>query len=352
MKKFLGQLKKIWKPEPEEVNPIRDEAKIFTVLLLGERAAVFASAVVSGFAVAAWGWIFAGGYWDNLIFKVIVAIALLGAATYFTDVAIRYIVQKSAYDFFVFFRFQWLKDFKTNRFVRAMQFVSWAFLVGIGVGMFWFDYISVDAVRRPVAELVKQEKTINQDSARASVQAQETVRMAAVVAATETVAIDIAATKRQIKAEKTSIAASMGKDVFKGYNEKNGWVMKKFINPAFAKSARLKALNENLVTLEQNKIDLSTQRKEDLAYQSSIIAKTDAVVFADNQATISRNRDKVNSAENTMMYVGIFTKAGAMLIRILLVALFLAKVNKDTTGDGVVDYRDVTPAAKEGFLGG
>lgn len=346
MKEFLNKIKNFAKPGT--VDPLRDEAKIFTVLLLAERFAVLASAIVSGFAVAAWGWIFAGGYWDNIIFKIVVAVTLLVAATYFTDVAIRYIVQKGAYDFFVFFRFKWTANFREEWFFRLMQVVSWSFLVAIGAGMFYFDYISVDAVRRPVAELVKQERTVNADSLRQVVDAQEQARINATKEAITAIAVDIRATERQIAAEKTRVYNSetaLRKLADKG----NGWAKGQIA----AKQAKAVAgLNKQLETLRGNKAELEQQRTRDLTYRSDIIAKTDSTTNATNAAIAERNREKVSSAEITMMSVGVWTKAGAMAIRVLLVALFLAYVRKDVNGDGVTNYQDVTAAAQQGFLGG
>jgi hypothetical protein len=350
MKELFNKIKSLVKPET--VDPVRDEAKIFTVLLLAERFAVLASAIVSGFAVAAWGWIFAGGYWDNLIFKIGVAVTLLVAATYFTDVAIRYIVQKGAYDFFVFFRFKWTYNFRDEWFFRLMQVVSWSFLVAIGAGMFYFDYISVDAVRRPVAELVKQERTINADSLRRVVDGQEQARIAATKEAIIAISVDIRATERQIAAEKMRIVESFGKDGIKLYREKNGWFLKNRLEPKLNRSANYNSLNKQLETLRGNKSELEQQRTRDIAYRLQAITRTDSTANATNAAIAARNRDKVSSAEITMMSVGVWTKAGAMAIRVLLVALFLAYVRRDVNGDGVTNYQDVTAAAQQGFLGG
>jgi len=345
--KLFTKIKSGWSSlfRPESVDPVRDEKKIFTVLLLGERAAVFVSAVVSGFAVAAWGWIFAGGYWDNLIFKSVIAVSLLIAATYFTDVAIRYIVQKGAYDFFMFWKFAWLKDFRSMWFERLMQTVSFAFLLAIGAGMTWFDYISVDAVRRPVADLVEKESNINQDSLRRVVDAQEQVRMNATIAAINAIQIDIRQTERQIAKTKTAVLNG-DKGMKKLYDKGNGWAASQI---QYRQNKATAGLNAQITTLRQNKAELEAQRTRDIAYRAKIIAVTDSSTLATNAAIASRNAEKVSSAENTMMYVGFYTKAGAMAIRILLVALFLALVRKDVNGDGQIDYADVTAAAKEGF---
>ena len=49
------------------------------------------------------------------------------------------------------------------------------------------------------------------------------------------------------------------------------------------------------------------------------------------------------------MYLGVGSKAVAIAIRILLVALFLALSNKDVNKDGKVDHTDVDAAAQAGF---
>ena len=49
------------------------------------------------------------------------------------------------------------------------------------------------------------------------------------------------------------------------------------------------------------------------------------------------------------MYLGVGAKGIAIVIRILLVALFLAYANNDANKDGKVDHTDVDEAAKQGF---
>lgn len=330
------------------VDPARDDKQVFKVLLIAERFGVAISAVVSGLAFAAWGWNFAGDLFDNILFKSFVAGAVLIGSTYLTDIAIKYIFQKGAYDFFLFWKFAWVKDFRKQWFIRLMQLVAWTGLISVGASMFAVDFFSVDAVKTAVGDVVKQEKTINQDSLRGVVLAQEKIRMSSVEGAIIAAAADIRSTEQQIKAEKNRVLNSdkaMKKLVDKG----NGWAASqvrtrqdKAVAPLIAQLAELRA----------NKLELERQRTKDIAYHSQVVAASDSSNAAYNAAVFGRNLDRQDGAKNMTMYLGVGSKAIAIAIRILLVALFLAYSYKDVNNDGQIDHEDVNAAAAVGFRAG
>ena len=234
--------------------------------------------------------------------------------------------------------------------MRAMQLVAWACMCALIAGMFLFDYYSVDAVRNPVANMVKKEKAINADSLRRVIDGQEQARVGAVESAIDEVKFDIQTTEKSIEQERRRIASGYDTGL-ELYKKKNAWFFQKKLNPAFAKSSSIKGLNTQLATLRQNKAELEQQRTRDLAYRSQIIAATDSSALAENTAIAGRNTALVTGTSTMFIWLGFFAKCIAGLIRIMLVVLFLGNP-VDANHDGKVDYRDVTSAAAEGFIQG
>ncbi len=331
-----------------EVNPVQDEKLIFKILLACERASIIVVAVVSGVAVAAYGYLLASGYTEWEIIRWATAALLFILATAITDVGVKYFIQKGAFDFFVFFKFEWVKGLKQSAFVRAMQLVAWVCMCALIAGMFLFDYYSVDAVRDPVANMVKQEKAVNADSLRRAVDTQEQLRVGAVGSAINEVKADIRNTERQIQAEKTRVYNSETALKKLIERDKNGWAKGQMELRQTQKTA---SLNAQLAALRQNKTELEQQRTRDLAYRSDIIAATDSSTLATNTAIAHRNNDLVTGTSTMFIWLGFFAKCIAGLIRVMLVVLFLGNP-VDANKDGKVDYRDVTSAAAGGFLAG
>lgn len=330
------------------VDPVRDEKQVFKVLLIGERAGVSISAVFSGLAFAAWGWNFAGNLWDNDIFQGVIALVILITSTYLTDVAIKFIFQKCAYDFFLFFKFHWVKDLTTQMFIRFMQFVSFWGLIAVGASMFALDFFSIDAVKTAVADVVRQDTLINQTAEVAKVDGQEIARVGATLVAIEAAKIDLKNYDAQIEQERRRIASGYDKGI-ELYEKKNAWFFQKKLNPAFAKSSRLKQLNAQIDETRANLAALNKQKVQDIAMRSERVNQTNTSIAALNGSTIAANQERQLGAKNMTMYLGVGSKAVAIAIRILLVALFLALSNKDVNNDGKVDHTDVDAAAHAGF---
>lgn len=346
----MGNLKQTFKKffSLGEVNPVQDEKLIFKILLACERASIIVVAVVSGVAVAAYGYLLASGYTEWELVRWATAALLFILATAITDVGVKYFIQKGAFDFFMFWKFEWWKGFRQIWFQRAMQVIAWACMCALITGMFLFDYYSVESVRRPVANMVKQEKTLNTDSLRQIVDAQEQARVGAVVSAIDAVKADIRATERQIQAEKQRVYNSEIALKKLIERDKNGWAKGQM---EVKQSQKVAGLNAQLAILRQNKADLEQQRTRDLAYRGKVIATTDSTALATNAAIAARNNDLVTGTSTMFIWLGFFAKCIAGLIRVMLVVLFLGNP-VDANQDGKVDYRDVSSAAAGGFLAG
>jgi hypothetical protein len=343
---LLKTLKNWW--DVGTINPERDEAKMPVLLLWVERAAIMVVAIVSGIAVAVFGYMKAADYTSLEIVRWLSAGVMFFLATAITDVGVKYFIQKGAFDFFATFNPSTYKGSQYNWFQRAMQVVAWFCMIAIVAGLFWFDYVSVDSVRRPVANLVKKENKLNQDSIRGAVDAQEQARMGATIAAIQAVEVDIKAVRRQIEAEKVRVLNS-DKAMKKLYDKGHGWARGQV---AARQSKAVAPLYAQIEQLQANKQDLTNQRTKDLAYRSTIIAKTDSSVLAENAAIEGRNTSLVEGTSSLFIWMGFYAKCIAGLIRILLVVMFMGGNVKDYNGDGKIDHTDVNSAAYVGFQPG
>ncbi len=343
---LLKNLKKWW--DVGTINPERDEAKMPVLLLWVERAAIMVVAVVSGIAVAVFGYMKAADYTSLEIIRWLSAGLMFFLATAITDVGVKYFIQKGAFDFFAAFNPATYKGSQYNWFQRAMQVVAWICMVAIVAGLFWFDYVSVDSVRRPVANLVKKESKLNQDSIRQVVDAQEQARIGATVTAIQAIELDIRNVQKQIEREKVRVLNS-DKAMKKLYDKGHGWAMGQVASRQSKAIAPLKDRENQLYATKQ---ELSNQRTKDLAYRSNIIAKTDSSVLAENTAIDGRNTSLVEGTSSLFIWMGFWAKCIAGLIRVLLVVMFMGGNVKDYNGDGKIDHTDVNSAAYLGFQPG
>lgn len=415
--KLVNKIKQWW--DVGTINPERDEAKMPVLLLWVERAAIMVVAVVSGIAVAVFGYMKAADYTSWEIIRWASAALMFFLATAITDVGVKYFIQKGAFDFFAAFNPNTYKDSKANWqdlviviaggvltfacfhycelnefindliksewgrtlakytaktllfcifisiaevsigsfldynpvgsfswFQRSMQVVAWFCMVAIVAGLFWFDYVSVDSVRRPVANLVKKEQKLNQDSIRRIVLAQENARVGAVVAAINAINVDIATTTRAMNRAKESAGASNMKRLAQSGN---GWAKGQI---KAAQNAAMAPYQKRIDQMEADKEDLRKQQARDLAYQSAVVAKTDSSILAENAAIDGRNTSLVEGTSSLFIWMGFYAKCIAGLIRILLVVMFMGGTVKDYNGDGKIDHTDVNSAAYMGFQPG
>lgn len=328
------------------INPERDEAKMPVLLLWVERGAIMVVAIVSGVAVAVFGYMKAADYTSWEIIRWLSAGIMFFLATAITDVGVKYFIQKGAYDFFAMFNPQTYKGSTFTWFQRVMQVVAWFCMIAIVFGLFMFDYMSVNSVRDPVANMVKKETKLNQDSIRQEVDNQEANRGASTIAAIKAVENDIRDIKRQIEKEKTRVLNSNSK-MKALYDSGNGWAKNQV---ASQQSKAVFGLSKQLDDLYKTKQELTQQRAKDLEYRLNIVSKTDSIVMQENGLIEDRNTSLVEGTSSLFIWMGFYAKCIAGVIRILLVVMFLGGNVKDYNNDGKVDYEDVNAAAQMGFV--
>ena len=362
------------------INPERDEALMPVLMLWVERLAILVVAIVSGIAVAAYGYLLASGYTSLIWVRYLSAGVFFALATAITDVGVKYFIQKGAFDLFAFFnpatytmrpvvynkkvhgdRDDLIHDvengkgviyvmaYQYNWFQRVMQIVVWGCMVGIIGGMFYFDYISVESVRRPVANMVKQEKQLNQDSLREIVLAQEKTRVGATVTAIQSAESEIRRLEKSIGAIENRVAAN--NSVLDGidHGKKNSWELQEL---ARRKNIATASTRNQIERERENLSFLRQQQGKELEYSQTVVSKSDSSTMATNAAIAGRNTDLVIGTSTMFIWLGFWAKCIAGIIRILLVAMFLAGNVQDYNKDGQVDYKDVTAAAPMGFQPG
>lgn len=324
-------------------NPVDDEKKIFKILLLTERACIFVVAIISGVAVAAYGYKIAAGYTSIEAIRWVSSALFFILATAITDIGVKFFIQKSAYDFFAAFNPATYKSKQFNWFARAMQVVGWFVMVGITAGIFLFDYITTNSVRDPVANMVKKEKNLNQDSLRQIILEQENARVGATRNAITELNLEIKRIEKEIESKRQNAGDAKLKNLA---NSGNGWAKAKLKGVQDFAVIRLNRQLQKQLDLKQ---ELQQQYAKDLAYKSNVVSRSDSTIFSTNQAIQLRNISLVQSTSTLFLYMGFWAKCLAALIRILLVILFFASGVKDVNGDGKIDYQDVTASANAGF---
>jgi hypothetical protein len=319
----VNLLKKWW--DVGTINPTRDAARMPTLLLWCERLSIVVVAIVSGVAVAAYGYKLASGYVESVIIRYAFAAIFFALATAITDVGVKYFIQSSAYDFFATLNPATYKGSTYTWFQRAMQVVEWLAKTGIIAGLFYFDYISVESVRRPVANMVKQEKQINQDSIRERVIAQEKARVLvtanAITAAQQALRRlekDIADTESRVERSDPELV----KLVTKG----NTWAPKRL---RAKKDAATASLRKQVEREQENIAFLREQQSLTIADGRGVVSRSDSATLATNAAISARNLDLVQGTSTMFIWMGFWAKCIAGLIRILLVAMFMGGTIKD-----------------------
>jgi len=212
-------------------------------------------------------------------------------------------------------------------------------------GLFYFDYISVESVRRPVANMVKQEKQINQDSVRNIVLTQESARVGATKGAIQYAESAIRQLEKDVRNTESRVAANNGaltRLIAKG----NGWASNEL---AKKKASATASLRNQIEKERENLAFLRQQQGKELEYSRTIVSRSDSATFAINAAIAGRNTDLVTGTSTMFIWLGFWAKCIAGLIRVLLVAMFMGGNIQDYNGDGQVDYKDVTAAAPMGF---
>lgn len=341
---ILEKLKKWW--DVGTVDPTRDESMIPVLLLWVERTSIFVVAIVSGIAVAAYGYLMASSYTSIEIIKWVSAAGFFAIATAITDIGVKYFIQKGAFDLFAFFNPKTYKNSKYDWFQRVMQIVVWGVMSGIICGLFYFDYISVESVRRPVANMARQEKQINQDSIRGIVLSQEKARVGATAQAIQFAQAEIQRLERSIVATESRIAAN--NPVLDGidHGKRNGWELQELTR---RKNAATASIRKQIERERENLAFLRQQQGKELEYSQTVVSKSDSSTLATNAAIAGRNTDLVTGTSTMFIWLGFWAKCIAGLIRVLLVAMFMGGNIQDYNGDGQIDYQDVTAAAPMGF---
>jgi len=341
-----------------QIDPKKDEERIDKYYHMGEMWALMVVAFVSSGGAALFGWVTAGNFVDWIWFKILAALFCFVASAVVTDLVLKDLIQKMVFDLMVGAKIVLGRAFSRaaravpfNFFMRLNQFFEWKVIAILCVGIYVFDYYQVQIIKTPAADMAKKEKTLNSDSLRSAFLAQENARLSVMGGAIMGTTVDIQTTKKAIEQERRRIASGYDKGI-ELYEKKNAWFFQKKLNPAFAKSSRLKDLNAQLREHESNLIALKKQQTEDLKYSSAAIAKNDTIVSTTNEKIEAGNNARSEGVAYVMVMFGFILKIIAGAFRIIRVFRYLGRNAVDANGDGTIDYRDVDAAAKAGFLAG
>ena len=336
-----------------KIDPQKDEERIDKYYHMGEMWALFVVAFVSSGGAALFGWVTASSFVDWLWFKIFAALFCFVASAVVTDLVLKDLLQKSTFDLMVGSKIVVGRIFSAkareaafNFFMRFNQFLEFVVITALCIGIYIFDYYQVQIIKTPAADLAKKEQTLNVDSLRKDFADQENARVGAVTAAIVAAKADIQTTEKSIEQERLRIASGYDKGI-ELYKKKNAWFFQKKLNPAFAKSARIKELKAQLVELESNRLALTKQQTKDLEYSSAAMAKNDTILVTTNEKIKATNESRSSGVAFVMVMFGFILKVIAGAFRIIRVFRYLGRNPVDANGDGTIDYRDVDAAAKQ-----
>ena len=339
----------------KEMNPIEDEKNIDKTYFWGEWWMLFFVNMISGFAAAILGWSLMAAYADNfgpkigLIMKVAAAATGTAAAYFATDYTVKKAVRKVVFDLLVGLRLVFSPAFRakqTNKydgFMRSMQVLEWIFALTVLISVNVFEYYQATMAKTPAASAIHQAETINVDSVRLKVQAQEDARIALVSSAIVSAQADINRINKEISRTINNVEAKNGNYV-RLIKDGNGWAKGQL---EAKKASATRQLEKDLMVAMENKQALEQQRTKDLSYSSSFIAKSDSTVLATNQKITAKNDAMVANVGSIIFMFSFILKLIAQAFGALRQIRWLGR-NKleDLNGDGVIDYRDADMAAK------
>lgn len=313
------------------INPQKNSANVDRQVWLAERVFLIVAVLITSVGFFIWGRSAASQYTDWAFGQTLVGCAAALASAFVTDFAFRSFLEEVVFQGLAWFHPNVVGRGGQQTYFRILAVSRWLLLLVVVGALFIADWYSVQAIRDPFASAAKQAQTTDITTANAALAGSlksTTAPMAEQIAALKK---EIASTERRTETSNTALAALVAQG--------NGWAVRELEKKkARATSAARKQLN----TLQ----DSYTQT---LSRQSAVIATNNEQITARNAQIEEDNRQKRYTLSGMYFMFGAGSKALTVILRIFLVISFLAKTpTLDVNGDGVVDGRDVTEAARGG----
>jgi len=312
------------------INPAANSRRIDRQILNAERLFLIIAVLITSIGFYVWGSSTAAQYTDIRAISVGVGLLAAIASGYVTDYAFRQFLEEVVYEPLAAIHPSSVAT-DSPVYFRVLKIVRWIILATVVALLFCADWYSVQTIKDPFAASAKQGEIVNVAAVTATVSGQYDGVAAPLAAQINTLKADIRAEERRVEAGNGALAALVAKG--------NGWAAKELSKK---KERATKAARAELA---------STQAAYTAALQGRVAAvnSSTAAIQRSNDDTERTNAENRAALSGMFFLFGAGSKAMTVLMRIFLVVSFLAKnPTLDANGDGVVDGRDVSAAARGG----
>lgn len=312
------------------INPQKNAANVDRQVLFAERIFLIIAVLITSIGFFVWGRSAAAQYTDWPLVQNLVGILAALASAFVTDFAFRTFLEEVVFQGLAWFHPNVVGRKVSATYFKMLAVSRWLLLLVVVLALFAADWYSVQAIRDPFASQARQTETTDLAATTAALSGQ-------LRSASAPMADQIASLKKDIKDAERRAQSANGALVSLAANG-NGWAVRELEKK---KTAATKASRKELEKLQ-------SAYTTTLAEQSATLTSTTAYIGAKNAEIDAENRKKKYTLSGMYFMAGGGCKALTVILRIFLVVSFLAKTpTLDANGDGVVDGRDVTAAARD-----
>lgn len=313
------------------INPQANSRNIDRQVLLAEKVFLYAAVVITSIGFFVWGRSAAAQFTDITLVQNITGVVAAVLSAYVTDFAFRNFLEEVVYQGLAAFHPNVTGRAEKSIYFKILDVTRWVVLTIVVAALFYADWNSVQTIRDPFAASAKQRETTDIAAASATLSANLSSASAPMAQQIAALRADIAATEKRVTAGNTSLTALI--------HNNNGWAAREL---AKKKASATKSSRKELEKLQ-------SAYTKTLSDQSATLTSTTNAISDQNTEITRENTQQKQSISAMYFMFGAGCKALTVLLRIFLVVSFLAKTpTLDANGDGIIDGRDVSAAARGG----
>lgn len=313
------------------INPQANSRNIDKQVLTAENLFIIVAVLVTSVGFYVWGSSAAAQYTEIRAVQVAIGLLAAVASAYVTDFAFRTFLEEVVYQGLAAFHPNVVGRQGRAPYFKLLAISRWLLLSIVVAALFYADWNSVQTIRDPFAAQARQRATVDVAAASAALSGELNNASAPMAAQIGQLKADITTAERRTERANASLAALVANG--------NGWAAREMEKK---KNSATKASRKELSALQ-------SAYTKTLSAQSETIGEATRQITARNADTELENRQKRHSLSNMFFMFGAGSKALTVILRIFLVVSFLSKTpTLDANGDGVIDGRDVSEAARGG----
>lgn len=311
------------------INPQENSRTVDRQVLRAERVFLIVAVAITSIGFFVWGSSVARQFEAPWWLQYLVGGLAAFASAYVTDFAFRHFLEEVVYQGLAFFHPNATGRVEKDPYFKVLNVARWVLLTLVVIALFYADWNSVQTIRDPFAASARQRATTDIATVTATLSKN-------LSAASTPMAEQIAALKGDIKSAESRTQATNG-GLAALASQGNGWAK----NQLDQKKAA--ATRKSRRELEK----LQSAYTKTLTEQSATLTNATAAINTENNQIALENDQKKRSLSDMFFMFGAGSKLLTVILRIFLVVSFLSKTPQlDANGDGIVDGKDVTAAAR------